>query len=317
MIPLEDVVAARQRIAPFVKRTPLFRSRTLSERFGTNVYIKAELLQVTGSFKPRGAFNQLMALSDEQRSHGVVGISGGNFAQGMAHAASTLEVDCVIVMPESTPANYVEATKGYGASVVLEPDIASSFEKYEELAEQGRTAVHPFDNPAMQAGNGSLGLEVVEDVPDVTDVFISVGGGGFIAGVASAILGLQPGVRIWAVETEGADVLARSLAAGRPVEMNPTSLAKTLGSPFLAPAAFELATAHFHRSIVVSDAEAYHALRFILERTKLLPELAASCTLAAMEKHADAFALEAHVVLVLCGGNVSVDDLAAYREAFG
>jgi threonine dehydratase len=316
MIPLEDIIAARERVSRYVHRTPLYRSTTLSDELGTHVYLKLELYQKTGSFKPRGAFNQLMVLLDETRADQVVGVSGGNFAQGLAFAGKTLGVGTTIVMAEGTPAHYVEATRGYGATVEFTPDVTAAFARVETLAAAGAVAAHPFDHPAMMAGNGTLGLELIDDVPDITDVFISVGGGGFITGVGSAIRALRPAARIWAVETDGAQVLHESLAAGEPVRMTPTSLARTLGSPYLSAAAFEFARGHLAGSLVVSDAQAYAAMVFLIERAKVLPELAASCTLAAMRGQAGRFGPRDHVVLVLCGGNVSVGDLADYAERF-
>lgn len=316
MITLADVRSAADTIAGSVHRTPLQRSTTLSDRFGTNVYLKLELFQKTGSFKPRGAFNQVLA-AGEAASSGIVGVSGGNFAQGLAYAGGTLGIDTVIVMPAGTPAHYVAATEGYGARVDLAPDVTSAFSRVDELAgSEGRVAMHPFDDPAMMAGDGTLGLEVVADLPELTDVFVSVGGGGLIGGVATAILGLVPGVRIWPVETEGADVLARSIAAGRPVEIEPTSLAKTLGAPYVAADTFALARERFSPVTVVSDAEAYRAMRFLMEREKVVTELAASCTMAALQRNADQFGAVDHVVLVLCGGNVSVGDFRTYHDLF-
>lgn len=316
MIPPNDIAAATDRIAPYVNHTPIIRSRTLSERLGTNVSLKLELFQKTGSFKPRGAFNQLMSLDTAALARGVVGVSGGNFAQGLAFAAATLGVDAIIVMPEGTPANYVEATREYGARIDFAPTVGEAFRRVDDHVAAGRTAVHPFDNPAMMAGNGTLGLEVVDAVPNVTDVFISVGGGGFLTGVGSAILARGSGTRIWAVETEGADVLSRSLAAGHPVEMAPTSLARTLGSPYLADEAFRFAKDHIAGSIVVTDEAAFGGLVFLLERVKVVTELAASCTVAALERHRHRFTETDEVVLVLCGGNISVSDVVAYCERF-
>jgi threonine dehydratase len=156
----------------------------------------------------------------------------------------------------------------------------------------------------------------VEEVPEVTDVFISVGGGGLITGVGSAIHGLRPKARIWAVETDGAQVLHDSLAAGRPVTMTPTSLARTLGSPYLSPSAYEFAVDHIEGALVVTDAMAYESMLFLLERAKVLTELAAACTLAAFEREVDHFGPNDHVALVLCGGNVSADDLGRYAGLF-
>jgi threonine dehydratase len=316
MIGLHDIATARERVARHVHHTPLVRSTTLSKRTGTNVYLKMELFQKTGSFKPRGAFNQLLVAMDGTGARSFVGASGGNFAQGLAYAGSELGVATTVVMPESTPANYVEATRGYGASVELVPDIAAIFDRVDELATAGVAPVHPFDDPAMMAGDGTLGLELVEDVPEVTDVFISVGGGGLITGVGSAIHALRPEARIWAVETDGAQVLHDSLAAGKPVTMTPTSLAKTLGSPYLASAAYEFAVDHVEASLVVTDATAYESMLFLLERAKVLPELAAACTLAAFQRETGRFGPNDHVALVLCGGNVSADDLGRYAGLF-
>ena len=281
MLDINDVRAARTRITPYVRRTPLERSTTLSNLLGTNVYLKYELFQKTGSFKPRGAFNTMLCLTDEERSAGVVGVSGGNFAQGMAYAGQTLGVDTLVLMPETTPANYVNATRGYGASIEFEPTIDTLFTAAEERAAAGRTLLHPFDRRDMMAGNGTVGLEIVEDVPDVTDVFVSVGGGGLLSGVGSAVKGAAPKARLWAVETEGADVLARSIAAGEQLRMTPTSRAKTLGSPYAAQTAIDMAAGLAAPPIVVSDEAAYLAMVTLMERAKVLPELAASCTLAA------------------------------------
>jgi len=314
VIPLEEIRAARERVSEHVHRTPLLRNTTLSEQLGTNVYLKLELFQKTGSFKPRGAFNQLLVLQANTGADRVVGVSGGNFAQGLAYAGRTLGVATTIVMAEGTPAHYVAATRGYGADVEFVPTVAEAFRRVDELAAAGAIAAHPFDHPAMMAGNGTLGLEIVEDVPSITDIFISVGGGGFITGVGSAIRALRPEVRIWAVETDGAQVMHDSLTAGKPLSFTPTSLSRTLGSPYLSSVAYDFAVEHLEASLVVTDAEAYEALGFLMERAKVVAELAASCTLAALRSKARRFGPADHVVLVLCGGNVSTGDLALYRE---
>lgn len=316
MLDLSNVREARTRITQYVRRTPLERNTTLSKMLGTNVYLKYELFQKTGSFKPRGAFNTMLLLSAEQRAAGVVGVSGGNFAQGMAYAGQVLGVDTLVLMPETTPANYLDATRGYGALVEFEPSIETLFAAAERRSREGRTLMHPFDNPDMMAGNGTVGLEIVEDVPNITDVFVSVGGGGLVSGVFAAVKGLRPDARIWAVETEGADVLAQSLAVGQQINMTPTSLAKTLGSPYAAQAAIDIG-AELEAAMVVTDAAAFAAMRTIIERAKVVPELAASCTLAAAASVADRFGPDDHVVLLLCGGNVSIADIADMEAGNG
>lgn len=308
MLNLNDIQQARLRTTQYIRRTPLERSETLSRMLGTNVYLKYEMFQKTGSFKPRGAFNTMLSMTDAERTAGVVGVSGGNFAQGMAYAGQTLGVDTLVLMPETTPANYVDATRGYGAEVEFEPTIDTLFAAAERKAQTGRTLMHPFDHPDMMAGNGTVGLEIVEDVPNMTDLFVSVGGGGLISGVFTAVKGLLPNTRVWAVETAGADVLNLSLAAGEQVHITPSSRAKTLGSPYAAQAAIDIGR-HLESSMVVTDAEAFTAMRTIIERTKVIPELAASCTLAAAEQVASRFGSDDHVVLLLCGGNISVSDI--------
>lgn len=314
MIPLAETRAARERVAPYVVETPIVSSKTLSEELGTNLYLKLELFQKTGSFKPRGAMNQLLAY--DNRAAGVVGISGGNFAQGLAYAAGRLGVPCRVVMPETTPVNYLDATRGYGAIVELAPTIAEAFVRYEELVAEGWGPMHPFDDPAMMAGNGTLGLELMDQLPGVTDVVISIGGGGFMAGVTSAIKQVNPSVRVWGVETEGADVMARSLSAGSPQSMTPTSIAKTLGSPYAGEIPFQVARDHLEGVTVVSDREAVTALAFLFERVKLVTEPAAACTLAAARRLQGEFTPDDVVLLVLCGGNLSVADLNRYSADF-
>ena len=317
MLPLglSDVQAARPLVAPRVHRTPLVPSRTLSERLGTRVSLKLEVFQKTGSFKPRGAFNQLLHLDPEQRSRGVVGVSGGNFAQGLAYAGREVGVPVLILVPEGTPAHYVAATRGYGAEVEVAPSIAAAFARAEAYREAGRAALHPFDDRWMMAGNGTLGLEVVEDAPDLTDLFVSIGGGGLMAGVAAAVKGLLPRARVWGVETAGCDAMRLALDAGRPVQMTPTSIAKTLAAPWVSAGTLAAAQAWLEDVVVVPDAAAVAALVLLLERAKVLTEPAASCTLAAAE--AVRGRLGEHVVLVLCGGNATLADIAAWRERFG
>jgi len=314
-VSFSQVQAAALALAPHVHRTPLGASRTLSERLGTRVSLKLEVFQKTGSFKPRGAFCQLLNLTPEERRRGVVGVSGGNYAQGLAYAGRELGVPVRILVPEGTPAHYLSATRGYGAEVEIVPGIARAFARAEEYAGQGRTALHPFDDQWMMAGNGTLGLEVVEDAPDTSDVFVSIGGGGLMAGVATAVKGLLPQARIWGVETLGCHAMRLALDAGRPVEMQPSSIAKTLAAPWVSEGTLAAAREHLEEVVVVPDAAAVEALVLILERAKILTEPAASCTLAAAEVVRKR--LGSHVVLILCGGNASLADVAAWRERFG
>ncbi len=304
---------AGERINGYVKRTPLERSESLSKYLGTNVFVKYELFQKTGAFKVRGAFNKMLSLTDEERSRGVVAVSGGNHAQAVAYAASVLGVNAVIVMPESTPKVYLEATRGYGAMVDLRPSIAEAFAEIKRYQSEGMVFVHPFDDPLVMAGQGTVGLEIMDDVPDATDVVVSIGGGGLASGVATAVKGINPAIKIWGVETVGADAMSQALAAGHPVELATiSSIAKTLGAPAVSDATLEIAQKHLESVTVVTDAEAVEAMVFILERLKVITEPAASCTLAAAEKLSANFTPNSNVVLILCGGNTGVKDLCGY-----
>jgi len=312
-ISLDDVIAASRRIAPYVKRTPLVRSSFLSDRLGTNVYLKQEILQKTGAFKVRGAFNKMLTLTEVERAAGAVAVSGGNHAQAVAYAARTLGINAVICMPENTPKNYLDATRGYGAQIALVPTVWDAFAEADRLTRLGWANVHPFNDPLVMAGQGTLGLEITEDLADLTDVIVSIGGGGFKGGVSTAIKGRLPDTRIWGVETEGADCMARALAAGHVVEMPAiTSIAKTLGAPAASEETLELARRYLESVTIVSDREALDSLVLLLERTKLLTEPAASCTLAAAERLRDQFGPDRHVVLILCGGNIAISDLCSY-----
>jgi threonine dehydratase len=310
---LTSIEQAQKRIAPYVKRTRLERSETLSRYLGTNVFVKFELFQKTGAFKVRGAFNKLLSLSEAEKRSGAVAVSGGNHAQAVAYAASVLGVDAVILMPETTPLNYVEATREYGATVELLPTIAAAFGEIKRYQTEGRVFVHPFDDPLVMAGQGTVGLEILEDLPEVTDVFVSIGGGGLAGGVSTAIKAIKPETRIWGVETVGADAMSQALSAGQPVELPAiTSIAKTLGAPAVSAETLRLTQKNLENVTVVSDAEAVTALRFILERLKVLTEPAASCTLAAAARLKNQFDENSNVVLILCGGNQSLDDLCRY-----
>jgi threonine dehydratase len=317
MITLDDVQRARIQISPYVKRTILEKNTTLSRELGTNIYLKLELFQKTGSFKPRGAFNQILQLTPDQRKRGVVGVSGGNFAQGLAYAGRELDTPVIVCMPESTPRNYIEATRAYGATVDLAPTFPQVFARADQYKAQGWNLLHPFDNPFQMAGAGTIGLELLEDLPSLTDVVISIGGGGLIAGITVAIKALRPEARIWGVETEGSDTMGQALRAGRVVQITPTSLAKTLGAPYVAEDALALMQRHLQQHVLVSDKEAFEAGVFLLERAKLNTELAASCTLAAARRLKGAFSESDHVVLVMCGGNNSLDNWVEYRRLFG
>jgi threonine dehydratase len=313
MLVLDQILQARDRLRGRLPRTPLVPSATLGQVLGARVSLKLECLQKTGSFKPRGAFNKLLTLSPAERSRGVVSVSGGNHAQGVAYAAQQLGLRAVICMPRTTPANYLDAAYGYGAQIVQTPDIAAAFARADELAAEGLTLVHPFTDPLVAAGQGTIGLEILEDAPDVSHLFVSIGGGGLLAGVATAVRGLSPTTEVIGVETEGADAMAKALAAGQPVDLPAiTSIARTLGAPRVSAFTLEHAQRLVREVVVVSDAAAVDALVFLLERAKVLTEPAAACCLAAARRWSGGFRPTDHVVLLLCGGNVALADICVW-----
>lgn len=312
---INDIKAAKERISPWVKRTPLEHSHALSNRLGTNVSVKYELFQKTGSFKPRGAFNKLLSMTEHERSNGVVAVSGGNHAQAVAYVAQQLGIDAVIAMPENTPAHYLDATRGYGATIDLQPTISDAFERVTEYEAKGRVLIHPFDDDLVVAGQGTVGLEILEDAPNVTDVVVSIGGGGLASGVATAVKSANQNARIWGVETIGADAMSQALTAGEPVTLPAiTSIAKTLGAPFVTNRTLNLVRELLESVTVVPDADAVEALTFIAERLKVVTEPSASCTLAAAERLRANFTPESNVVLIFCGGNCGVAELCCYTR---
>jgi threonine dehydratase len=317
LISLDHITAAAERIATHVLRTPTVPSHGLAAHMGVPVTCKLELLQRTGSFKPRGAVHRLLALSTAERAAGVVGVSGGNHGVALADAAAALGIAATVVMPESAPQRSIAAARARGADVRISPDMAGAFALLDELVAAGRTLVHPFDDPAVIAGQGTVGLEFAADAPDVTDVLVSIGGGGLISGVATALRALLPGVRVWGVETEGADAMSRALAAGAPVAMAPSSIATTLSAPYVSELTFAHVTALVEDVIVVPDADAVRGCLTFAEEAKVWTEPAAGCLIPAAHQVLDRVGPDARLGLVVCGGNVTAADVTGWVQRFG
>lgn len=317
-ITLEMIRDARARIAPHVLRTPTLPQGRLGDTLGLPVVAKLELLQYTGSFKVRGAFNAMLGLDEAARAAGVVAVSGGNHALAVAYAARVLGLRATVVMPATTPENHVAGTRAEGAELVLTADIAAAFAEAERQAAAGRTPIHPFDDPLVIAGQGTMGLELLEDAPEITDIVASIGGGGMIAGVIAAVKALRPEIRIWGVETEGADAMSKAIAAGRPVRLDAiTSIAKTLGAPSVSDRTLAIVRDGVEAVLVVPDAEAVRGLQILAEQAKVVTEPAAACTLAAALRLKDRLPRDARLALILCGGNVTLGDIERWRGQFG
>jgi threonine dehydratase len=313
VLDLADVEAAGERIAGRLHRTPTFSSETLGERTGADVYLKAELFQKTGSFKPRGVLNNLAALTPQERERGVIGISAGNHAQALAWGAASEGLDALLVMWRDASQAKIDATRDYGAEVDLEAaGPTEAFERLDELIEAtGRTLVHPFDHPLTIAGQGTVGLEILQDVPEADVVVVPVGGGGLISGIATAVAGTRPAARVVGVEPELSPAMHDALAAGRPVPVSPRSVADGLGAPFAGTNTHEIVRERVESIVLVSEEEIEEAMRFLYARAKLACEPAGAAATAALLAGKVQVEPGEKVVAVVSGGNVATETAVA------
>jgi threonine dehydratase len=313
VLELSDVRAASKVLRGRVHRTPMFGSATLGDGIGAEVWLKAELFQKTGSFKPRGALNKLSQLSDEEKRRGVISISAGNHAQALAYASSQEGIDALVVMWQTASPLKIEAARGYGATIDTEaPDIPAAFERLDELTHSsGRTLVHPYDDPAVMAGQGTVGLELLEDVRDPDVVLVPVGGGGLVSGIATAVKAQSPATRVVAVEPERSRALHESLKAGEPVTVEAASIADGLNGPYAGASCVRQCVALGVESVLVTEEELEDAFRFLYTRAKLAPELAGAATTAALMAGTAGIEPGQKVVAVVSGGNVAAQTAAA------
>ncbi|MDQ3692374.1 MAG: pyridoxal-phosphate dependent enzyme [Chloroflexota bacterium] len=310
-VSLADVLAAQARIRPYVHRTPLLRSSTLSRMTSTVLSLKAENLQKTGAFKARGAVNAILQLTPEQRARGVVTMSAGNHGQGLAYAAALFGVRCVVFMPESAVPTKVEAIRAYGAEARFSTSMATVFATMDAYRHQhGLHFVHPFGDPMIIAGQATVALEILDDRPDLEAIVVPVGGGGLLAGIGLVIKELRPDVRVVGVEPEGAAAVSRSLAAGAPVTLERIeTVADGLAAPFAAQITQDLIRAHVDDIVILSDDEIVQAMGTILDRTKLLVEPAGAASVAALLSGKAGVAHGAKTVAILSGGNIDREKL--------
>ena len=317
MISIDDVERAARTIAGRVHRTGFSRSATLSERLGAEVFLKEELFQRTGSFKVRGALNRIAELTDDERARGVISISAGNHAQALAWAAREAGLDALVVMWQGADDSKVAATRGYGAAVDQEaPDPTQAFDRLDVLiAETGRTLVHPFNDPAVIAGQGTVGLEILEEreAPDV--VVVPVGGGGLISGVATAVKARYPEARVIGIEPETSTALHSALEAGRSVPVTPRSAADALNAPFAGENSVEICRTLGVESVLVSEEELCDAFRWLYARTKFAAELGAAASTAALLSGKVQIEPGQTVVAVVSGGNIAAKQAAAILDS--
>ena len=316
-VTLTDVEAAEERIRDVVHRTPLDPSETFADLSGADaVHLKLENMQKTGAFKPRGAYNCLSRLPQEATKHGVVTISAGNHAQGVAYAARELDIPAWVVMPEGTPAVKVAATRGYGGTVELHGTVYDEFYgRAIELAdEHDLTFVHPFDDPDVMAGQGTVGLELVEEVPDTDTVFVAVGGGGLISGVAAAVKGKSSDARIVGVETEGSAHAQKSLDVGA-VEPRTDldTIAEGISAGRLGEQTIQMVEEFVDEVVTVSDEQVTEAMALLAERAKQVAEAAGAVPVAGLlSGHVD---VEDEIVAcIVSGGNLDLTEHGTWTK---
>ena len=319
-IDLQAIEAAREVIAGRVHRTPMLSSRAaaavIERASGTRIaggalYLKAEHLQKTGSFKTRGMTNKVAALTADERRRGIITVSAGNAAQGYAYAGAALGVPVTVVMPAGANRTKADAAAGYGARVVLEGEhVGETFAAMDRIKdEEGLTFCHPFDDAAVMAGHGSAGLEIVEDLPDVDVVVVGIGGGGLISGVATAVKAKRPTARVYGIEPTGSDAISQALAVGESVRITPKSVADGLNAPFAGELTLAVIRELVDEVILIDDATILGGLRFAIERMKQVLEPAGAAALAATLHGRVPINRGERVCVVGSGGNVDVSRL--------
>lgn len=316
MVKLQDIWAAKENLADVIHQTRLDSSFTFSEISGNEVYLKTENLQKTGSFKIRGAYNKIASLTPQEREKGVIAASAGNHAQGVAFGATKAGIPSTIVMPEGAPLAKVVATRGYGANVVLHGGVYDdAYQKALELQkETGATFVHAFDDPEVIAGQGTIGLEIVDELPDIDTILVPVGGGGLISGIAVAVKSLKPKVKIIGVEAQGA---ASVLASREKGELYALTSASTIadGIAVKCPGklTFELIQEYVDDIVTVSDEEIASTMLLLLERAKLVAEGSGAAALAALVYQKNLLKNK-KVAVIISGGNIDVNFMSRVIE---
>ena len=326
VVTLDAILAARPIVTAHVHRTPMLSSATAARVLGLaggpavaggTIHVKAEHLQVTGSFKPRGMTNKVATLTAEERARGIVTFSAGNAAQAYAWAGREAGVHATVVMPSQAVRSKVDACMAYGAEIVLHGgQLGEAVQKTEALvAERNLVYCHPFDDPALIAGHGSAGLELLDDLPDVDVVVVGVGGGGLISGIAAAVKERRPVARIYGVEPEGANAMTLALEKGEPVEIRPSTVADGLTAPFAGAWTLAMVQHYVDGIVVIDDATILAGVRFAAERMKQVLEPAGAAALAAVLFNRIPIRVGEQVCVVASGGNIEIGRLGELFDA--
>ena len=308
---LDDFRTARGRIAPHIHHTPLLQSRQLSELTGFDIRLKAEMFQRVGSYKVRGPLNRFTFLSADEKRRGVVCSSAGNHAQGVALAAKIHGIRAVVCMAENATPAKIAATKGYGAEVVLHGRIwDEANERAKELVRsEGLVYISPFDDPNLIAGQGTLGLEIIEDWPEVEAVVVPIGGGGLISGVSMAVKGHNPAARVFGVESSDGPAMQESIRAGKVTTIDCRTVIDGLRVNTVGDLTFSVCQRFVDDIVALPDRDIFQAVLWIMERCKLVPEAAAAASVAAVMHGLVKLPKGSKVVCVLSGGNLNLDQL--------
>ena len=315
---LNDIRDVRQAIAPYVVETPTWRwsNRSVSDIVGpqTEVILKLELFQHTGTFKPRGALANMMGLEPRKLKRGVTAVSAGNHAIAVGYAAAILGTSASVVMPKYADPARIEICRSYGAEVVLTEDINHAFEEvYRIEVKQGRTFIHPFENERTVLGTATVGLELCQQVAGMDAVIVPIGGGGLCAGIASAVKQLQPNCQVFGVEPRGADTMSRSFASGKPEGiLEVTTIADSLGSPVAMPYTLGLCHRHLDDLVLIDDDDMRRAMLRLYQGTKLAVEPAGAASTAALTGPLRDRLRGKRVALIICGSNITPETFARH-----
>ena len=304
MINITDIQKAYSNISINIHRTPISSSTYLSQKFNSKIFFKQELFQKTGSFKIRGVLNKLSSLTPDQLKNGVISLSSGNHAQAVAYGSKIYNISSTIVMPAYSTKSKIAATKGYGAKVIItDEDLISVVSEIQKKT--NATLIHPFDDDYIIAGQGTLGMEITEDLPDIDHIFTAIGGGGLISGICIAIKSHNPKIKIIGVEPEGADGMRQSLEKGKAITLKSiNTIADGLSAPFIGKKNFEIVQKYIDQLITVSDKEIIETMWLIFERTKLFVEPSAAAGLAPILFNKYILPTNSKAMFILCGGNI-------------
>ncbi|SDA10953.1 threonine dehydratase [Pseudomonas sp. NFPP10] len=281
------------------------------------VFLKLENLQAGGSFKTRGVLNKFSALQEGLGDSHFVAVSGGNFGIAIGEAAKRFGARVTVIMPESAPSSSVERIRASGSTVIVEPDVHAAFARAKALEAEGYGVIDDCADTLIAEGHGTLALEFIADCPSLTDVFVAVGGGAMLAGVATALKAIKPGIRVWGVETAGAHSMSQALQAGRPVDIDVSSIVSTLGVPIIDELMFAHARHYVEDMVVVPDEEAIKGMLSFAQGARQWVELASGALVPAVIATAPRLPADAVIGLVVCGGNISLQDMTKWATYAG